>query len=110
LVSCVTSFDEKLWPSMTSIGTNVLFFIQTNLYCCTNSLSMKHVDAWESKKFWASVITSLLHLTMIGIKKHGVGFEGRFWPFLLPDASRFNFAILIKTRYAHFSTPLVMDW
>jgi hypothetical protein len=26
------------------------------LYCCTNSLSMKHVDAWESRSVWASII------------------------------------------------------
>jgi hypothetical protein len=51
LVSCVISFNEKLWPSMTSIGTSVLFSIKTNLYCCTNSLSMKHVDAWNQEVF-----------------------------------------------------------
>jgi hypothetical protein len=47
---------------------------------------------------------------MIGPKKHGVGFEDRLGPFSLHVASRSNFEVLIKTRYVHFSTPLIVDW
>jgi hypothetical protein len=38
-------------------------------------LSIKHVDVLESRSAWASITTSLLHLTMIGTNKHGVGCE-----------------------------------
>jgi hypothetical protein len=34
------------------------------LYCCTNSLSMKHVNAPKSKNVWVSIVISLLHLIM----------------------------------------------
>jgi hypothetical protein len=34
---------------MTSIDTSVFFSIKANLYCWINSLSIKHVDALESK-------------------------------------------------------------
>jgi hypothetical protein len=39
---------------------------------------------------------------MIGIKKHGVGFENRLGPFSLHDASRFNLEIPTETRNVHF--------
>jgi hypothetical protein len=71
---------------------------------------MKHVDVPKSRSVWASIIISLLHLIMIGTKKHGVGFEGRLRPFSISNASRFSLAIHIKTRHAHFSTPPVVDW
>jgi hypothetical protein len=45
LVSCVIGFDERLRPSMTLISIGVLFSIEANLYCCTNSFYIKHVDA-----------------------------------------------------------------
>jgi len=64
----------------------------------------------ESRNVWVSIITSLLHLIMIGIKKHGVGLENGLGPFSLHDASKSNLAILTKTRRAYFSTPLVMSW
>jgi hypothetical protein len=48
LVSQVISFHEKIQPLMTSIDIGVLFSSKTNLYCCTNSLFIKHVDALES--------------------------------------------------------------
>jgi hypothetical protein len=44
LVSCVIGFDERLQPSMTLTGTNVFFATKANLYCHTNSLSMKHAN------------------------------------------------------------------
>jgi hypothetical protein len=47
---------------------------------------------------------------MIGINKHGVGFEDRLGPFSLHDASRSSFAVLIKTGHVCFLTPLVVDW
>ncbi len=50
LVSCVIGFDERLQPSMTLIGTNVFFAIKANLYCHTNSLSMKHANV---PKLWS---------------------------------------------------------
>ncbi len=49
LVSCVIGLDERFRPLMISINTNVFFSIKTNLYCHTNSLSIKHVDALESR-------------------------------------------------------------
>jgi hypothetical protein len=41
----VIGLDERLWPSMTLIDIGVLFSIEANLYCCTNSFYIKHVDA-----------------------------------------------------------------
>jgi hypothetical protein len=105
LVSFVISLDERLQPSMTSIDINVFFSTRTDLYCQTNSLSIKHVDVLKSRSDWASIVTSLLHLMMIGTKKHGVRFEDRLGPFSLHDASRSNLVILTKTRHVHFLTP-----
>ncbi len=48
LVSCLIGHDERLQPLMTSTGTNVFFSIRANLYCRTNSLSMKCVDMLKS--------------------------------------------------------------
>jgi hypothetical protein len=45
----VTNPNEKFRLSMISIGINVFFFTKANLYCYTNFLSMKHVDAPKSK-------------------------------------------------------------
>jgi len=73
LVSCVIGLDEKLQLSMTSTSNNVFFSTRANLYYHTSSLSMKHVDVLESKSAWVSVVTSSLHLIMIGTKKHGAG-------------------------------------
>jgi hypothetical protein len=69
LVSCVIGPDERLQPSMTSIGINVFFSTNVNLYCHPNSLLMKCVDMSKSISVWASIVTSLRHLTMIGTKK-----------------------------------------
>jgi len=70
LVTWVIGLDEKLQPLMTSIDINVFFSIRSNLYCYTNSLSMKQVDVPESISVWASIVISLLHLTMIGENLH----------------------------------------
>jgi hypothetical protein len=42
---------------------------------------------------------NLLHLIMIGTKKHGVGSEDKLRPFLLHDASRSNFVVPIEFRH-----------
>jgi hypothetical protein len=47
---------------------------------------MKYINALESRNAWASIVTNLLHLTMIGTKKHGVRFKERLGPFSLHDA------------------------
>jgi hypothetical protein len=49
LVSWVIGPDERLRPSMTLIDTSVLFSTRTNLYCHTDSLSIKCVNAQKSK-------------------------------------------------------------
>jgi hypothetical protein len=110
LVSCVIGLDEKLWPLMTSIDSNMFFSTKANLYCHVKSLSIRHADVLKSKNVWASIITSLLHLTMIATKKHGDGFEHKFGPFSLHGASRSNFMVPIKTIHAHFLTLLVVDY
>jgi hypothetical protein len=68
----VSGLDERFRPSMTSISTSVFFFTITNMYCHINSLSIKHVDALESRSVWVSIVTSLLHFIMIGTNKHDV--------------------------------------
>jgi len=109
LISCLTNPDERFQPSMTSTNIGVLFSTRANLYCRISFLSIKHVNALESRNAWASIITSLLHLIMIGTKKHGVGFEDRLGPFSLHDASRSSLMIPIETGHAYFPTPLVVD-
>ncbi len=109
LVSCAIGPNDKLWPSMTLIKTNVFFSTKANLYCCTNFLLMKHVDVLELRCVWASIVISLSHLTMIGTNKHVAGFENRLGPFSLHDASRSSLTILTKTRHVHFLIPLVVD-
>jgi hypothetical protein len=94
---------------MTSIGIGVFFSNKANLYCQSNSLSIKHVDALQSKSVWAFIITSLLHLTMICTKKYGVGSKDKLGPFSLHDASRSSLAIPVEIRHVRFLTPLVVD-
>jgi hypothetical protein len=88
LVSCVTHPNKRLQPLMTSTETSVHFSTRANLYYYINSLSIKHVDALKLRNTWASIVTSLLHLTMIGSKKHGVGSKDKLGPFSLHDASK----------------------
>jgi hypothetical protein len=49
LVSWVIGLNEKLRPLMTSNNIGVFFSTKTNLYCYTNSFSIKHVDALKSR-------------------------------------------------------------
>ncbi len=107
LVSSMIVPKVKFRPSMTSTNIGVLFSTRVNLYCHTNSLIIKHADALKSISVWASIITSLLHFTMIGMKKHGVRSKNRLGSFSLHDASRSNLAVPIKTRHARFPTPLI---
>jgi hypothetical protein len=93
--------------TLTSIG--VFFSIKTNLYYRTNFLSMKHIDTPKSISVWASIIISLLHLTMIGTKKHGVRSKDKLGPFSIHDASRSSLVVPTKVGHVHFSTPLVVD-
>jgi hypothetical protein len=110
LVSCMTSFNDRFQPSMISIGIGVFFSIRANLYYHISSLSIKHVNALESRNAWASIIISLLHLAMISTNKNGIGFEDRLGPFSLHDASKSNFMVPIEIGHACFLTSLVMDW
>ncbi len=71
---------------------------------------MKHVDALKSTSVWASIVASVLHLTMIGTRKHGVGSKDRLEPILLHNASKFIFMVPIETRHVRFSIALVVDW
>jgi hypothetical protein len=75
----------------------------TNLYCCTTSLSIKHANALKSRSAWVSIVTNLLHLIMIGTKKHGCGFEDRLGPFSLHYASRSSLVVLTKIGHVCFS-------
>jgi len=109
LVSCLISPDEKLLPSMNSIGIGVFFSTKANVYYCISSLSIKQVDVLESKSVQASIVTSLIHLIMIDTKKYGVRFEDRLRPFSLHDASRSSFKVCIETGHVRFPTPLVVD-
>lgn len=49
LISSLEGVEKKLQPSMTSTGTSISFFTKTNLSCCINPLSMKHIDALNKK-------------------------------------------------------------
>jgi hypothetical protein len=49
LVSWVIGHNKKLQPSMTSTRIGVLFSTIVNLYCCTSSLSIKHVYVPKSR-------------------------------------------------------------
>jgi len=69
LVSCVMDPKERFQPSMTLTTTGVAFSTNTKLCCCTNSLSMKHADALESKNVWVRTIMDLPPLIMMGNKK-----------------------------------------
>jgi hypothetical protein len=42
---------------------------------------MKNVNAPKSSNVWVSIATSLFHLIVIGIKKHGVGSNDKLRPF-----------------------------
>ncbi len=103
LVSCVINRNERFQPSMTLTDTGVLFSTITNFYCCTTSLSIKNANALKSISVWVSIVTNLLHLIMIGIKKHGVRSKDRLGPFSLHYASRFSLMVLTQIGHACFS-------
>jgi hypothetical protein len=109
LISCVINHNEKLRPSMNSTGIGVLFSTRANFYCHINSLSIKHADVPESRNAQSSIITSFIHLIMIGIKEYGVEFEDRLGPFSLHDASRSSLVVLIEIGHVHYPTRLVVD-
>jgi hypothetical protein len=77
------------------------FPLEPSLYCGTNFLSIKHVDVPKSRSAWTSIVTSLLHLTIIGTNKFGFEFKNKLGPFSLHDASRSNLAIPIKIGHAY---------
>jgi hypothetical protein len=108
LVSCVIGRDEKFQPLMTPTSTSVSFSIIANLYHCISSLSIKHVDASKCRNVWASIITILLHLTMISTKTHGVGSKNKLEPLSLHDASRSSLVVLTEIKHVGFPTPLVV--
>jgi len=49
-VSCLTGHDERFRPLMTSTGIGMFFSTKANLYCHTNSLSIRHVHVLESRR------------------------------------------------------------
>ncbi len=110
LVSCVISFEERLWPSITSTTNGVIFSTNARLCCHTNSLLMKHVDAPKSKSVWVHIIIDLLHLIMMGNKKQGVGFENKVGLFWMHDVSRFSVTVPIKTICFCFPSFLALGW
>jgi hypothetical protein len=63
----------------------------------------------NQESVWVSIITSLLHLTMISTEKHGARSVDRLGPFSLHDALRSNLIVPTKTKHVHFPTPLLMD-
>ncbi len=66
LVSCITGLEKRFQLSITLIATGVTFSTNVKLCCLTNSLSMKHVDAHESKSVWVRTIMDLPPLIVMG--------------------------------------------
>ncbi len=81
LVSCVTSLEERFQPLITLTTINVIFSTNAKLYCCTNSLSIKHANAPESKRTWVRKVVDLPPLIMMDNKKQGANFEHKVGPF-----------------------------
>jgi hypothetical protein len=81
LVSHVTGLKERFRPSIISIATSVTFSTTAKLCCCTNTLSLKHVDAPESRSVWVHTIVDLTRLIVMGNKKQDVGFKNKARPF-----------------------------
>jgi hypothetical protein len=77
LVSCITSPKERFQPLITSTATSVAFFTNTKLCCCTNSLSINHVDAPKSRSVWVHIVMDLSPLIVMGNKRQGVSFENK---------------------------------
>jgi ABC-type sulfate transport system permease component len=76
LVSYVIGPNERFRPLMTILtNIGVFFSIRANLYFHTNSLSIKHANALESKSVWASIVTSLLYLTISVLRNMVLGLK-----------------------------------
>ncbi len=108
-VSCLIGHDERFQPLMISTSIGVFFSTKANLYCHTNYFSIRHVDVPQSRCSQASIVISLLHLTMIGIKRHGIGSKNRIGPFSLHDASTSSLTVPIEIGHVHFLTFLIVD-
>jgi hypothetical protein len=52
----------------------------------------------------------LLHLIVIGTKKHGARFKNSMGPFTLHDALRSNLMVPIEIGHVHFLTLLIGGW
>ncbi len=72
LISCIIGLEEKLQSSITSTAIGVAFSTNAKLCCCTNSLSMKHVDGPELRNAWVRIVMDLPPLIMMGNKKQGM--------------------------------------
>ncbi len=77
LISCVTSLEKKFGPSITLTTIGVTFSTNAKLCCCTNSLSMKHANALESRNAWVHIVVDLSPLIVMGNKKQGACFEDK---------------------------------
>ncbi len=77
LVSCVTSPEKRFRPSIILTTTSVTFSTNAKLCHHTNSLSMKHVNALESKNVWVHTIMDLPPLIVMGNRKQGVGYKDK---------------------------------
>jgi len=77
LGSCIIGFEKRFQPSIILIATCVAFSTNAKLCCHTNSLSLKHVDAFELRSVWVRTIVDLPPLIMMGNKKQGAGFKDK---------------------------------
>jgi len=81
LVSCIIGLEERFQPLITLTTINIVFSTNAKLCCHTNSLSMKHVDAFKSKNVYVHIVTDLPCLIVMGNKKQGANFEDKVGPF-----------------------------
>ncbi len=108
LVSCITGLEERLRPMITLTATCVVFSTNTKLWCHTNSLPMKHVDAPESRSAWVCVIVDLPPLIVMGNKKQSVGSKEKVRLFWMHDASRVSLMVPTKNWHPCFPSLLVL--
>ncbi len=104
LISCVTSSDERFWPLMTSIRTNVFTFTKANLYYYINFLLMKHVNALESKCLHYH---GLITFDSDWYQKTCARFKNSMGPFALRDASISDLVVPIEIGRVHFLSLLI---
>jgi hypothetical protein len=62
-------------------ATCVAFSTNAKLCYHTNSLSLKHGDAFDSRSVWVRTVIDLPPLIMMGNKKQGAGSEDKVGPF-----------------------------